>query len=203
MARAGRARLQPLGSRMRRILTTAIVCVALSILSGAQADEPKPSISDDRLTADQVAIYRTALADFRPGRGRTPQIANTTVPLRMVSLGRPHSTFVSCVDGIGTPSAQDQHQLVHRLDSSLVAGTDLPLVDSSEVPQMRRGPPDPKAPHLGLLTLSEIAFDRDHLRAIVSYDFNCGGLCGGGKMLALTKSGEEWKISKICVSWMY
>ncbi|HSY90926.1 MAG TPA: hypothetical protein VK812_06105 [Candidatus Binatus sp.] len=188
---------------MLKTLTTATVYLVLAVTCGAQADEPKPSVSADPLTAEQVAIYRAALADFKTGRARTPQIANTTVPLRMMSVGRPHSTFVSCVDGIGTPSDQDQHQLVHRLDSSVVAGTDLPLVDFWEVPQMRHGPPDPKAPHLGLLTLSEIAFDRDHLRAIVTYDFNCGGLCGGGKMLALTKSGEEWKISKICVRWMY
>jgi hypothetical protein len=188
---------------MLKILTTATMYLALAVLSRAQADEPKPTISKDPLSTEQVAIYRAALADFIPSRGRTPQIANTTVPLRMMSLGRPHSAFVSCVDGIGTPSAQDQHQLVHRLDSSVVAGTDLPLVDPWEVPQMRHGPPDPNTPHLGLLTLSEIAFDSDHLRAIVTYDFNCGGLCGHGKMLALTKSGEEWKISKICVRWMY
>jgi hypothetical protein len=63
---------------------------------------------------------------------------------------------------------------------------------------MRLGPRDPKDPHLGLLTLSVIVFDSDHSHAIVNYDFNCGGLCGHGKMLALAKSGEQWKISKSC-----
>ena len=76
---------------------------------------------------------------------------------------------------------------------------DLPLVDPWEVPQMRL----PNAPHLGLLSLSEIAFDTEHLHAVVVYDFNCGGLCGHKKVLALTKSGEEWKVSKFCGGWLY
>ncbi|HTW56938.1 MAG TPA: hypothetical protein VMD99_02285 [Terriglobales bacterium] len=183
---------------MERISTIAIACVALSILSAAQIDEPKPSVSNDGLTAEQVAIYRAALADFKPTPGGSPQLANITAP-----LGRQHTAFEKCVAGIPEPSEQNTHPPVHRLDSSVVAGMGLPLVAPWEVPQMRIGPPDPKSPHLGLLTLSEIAFDREHLRAIVTYDFNCGGLCGHGKMLALTKSGKEWKISKICGGWLY
>ena len=183
---------------MGRIRAIPITFLALSVICSAQADEPKPTVSIDPLSTEQVAIYRAALADFKPSRGRTPQLANITVPLR-----RQYTAFENCVASIREPSEQDPPQPVHRLDSSVVAGMDLPLVDPWEVPQMRHGPPDPKAPHLGLLTLSEIAFDPEHLHAIVTYDFNCGGLCGHGKMLALTKSGEGWKISKICGRWMY
>jgi hypothetical protein len=183
---------------MRRIRAIPIAFLALSVICRAQADEPKPSVSNNHLNADQAAIYRAALADFKPSPGRTPQLANITVPLR-----RQYTAFENCVAGIREPSEQDPHLPVHRLDSSVVGGMDLPLVGPWEVPQMRHSPPDPTAPHLGLLTLSEIAFDREHLHAIATYDFNCGGLCGRGKMLAFSKSGEGWKISKICGSWMY
>ena len=186
---------------MPKISTITIACVALSIvsiLSGAQADEPKPSVSNNPLTADQVAIYRAALADFKPIPGSPPRLANITVPLR-----RQHMAFENCVAGIRKPSEQDSHASVHRLNSAVVAGTTLPLVDPWQVPQMRLGPRDPKDPHLGLLTLSVIVFDSDHSHAIVNYDFNCGGLCGHGKMLALAKSGEQWKISKSCGGWIY
>ena len=183
---------------MRRIRAIPVAFLALSFIYGAQADEPKPTVSNDPLSTEQVAIYRAALADFKPSRGRTPQLANITVP-----LNAPARAFENCVVGIREPSEHDPHPLVHRLDSSVVAGLDLPLVDPWQVPQMRHGPPDPKAPHLGLLSLSEIAFDKDHLHAIVTYDFNCGGLCGHGKMLSLSKLGEEWTISKVCVRWFY
>ena len=179
---------------MLKILTTATVYLVLAAVWGFQADEAKPIVSEDLLTAEQVAIYRAALADFRPTPGETPQLANITVPLR-----RQRTAFEKCVAGIREPLEHDPHPSVHRLNSFVVAGMDLPLVDPWEVPQRRL----PNAPHLGLLSLSEIAFDTEHLHAVVVYDFNCGGLCGHKKVLALTKSGEEWKVSKFCGGWLY
>lgn len=54
----------------------------------------------------------------------------------------------------------------------------------------------------GLFSLSEIVFDKDHRHAIVSYSFVCGGLCGHGNSLVLTKTGNKWKITKTCSSWI-
>jgi hypothetical protein len=183
---------------MGRIRAIPVAFLMLSVMSGAQAEGSKPIVSKGPLTADQVAIYRAALADFKPAPGSTPQLANITVPLR-----RQHAPFEKCVAGIREPSERDERAPIHKLDSSVVAGTGLPLVEPWEVPQMRHGPPGPKAAHLGLLALSEIGFDSEDLHAIVTYDFNCGGLCGHGKILALAKSEGEWRINKICRRWMY
>jgi hypothetical protein len=181
---------------MKKIVFVVTACLVLSISSMTQSDEPKPSVSNEALTADEVAIYRAAIEDFVPVRGRSTQVANITVPLA-------HWRIVSCVEGITTPSTQGRNPVVHRLGPAVVAGKELPLVDPWEVPQVRHGPPDPNIPRLGLLTLSEIAFGEKHLSATVIYDFVCGGLCGHGKVLSLSKAGEEWKINKICSRWMY
>ena len=82
---------------MLKILTTATVYLVLAAVWGFQADEAKPIVSEDLLTAEQVAIYRAALADFRPTPGETPQLANITVPLR-----RQRTAFEKCVAASGS-----------------------------------------------------------------------------------------------------
>jgi len=54
----------------------------------------------------------------------------------------------------------------------------------------------------GLFTLSEIAFDRDHRRAVLSYSFVCGRLCGNGNTLVLRKVGHNWKVLKRRGGWV-
>jgi hypothetical protein len=59
-----------------------------------------------------------------------------------------------------------------------------------------------KAYESGLFTLSEIAFDKAHIQAMVSYSFICGSLCGNGETLILKKVGEEWVVSGRCGQWV-
>ena len=54
----------------------------------------------------------------------------------------------------------------------------------------------------GLFTLSEIVFNKKHNRALVSYSFVCGELCGHGNVLVLKKVGEKWKVHKTCQGWV-
>jgi len=54
----------------------------------------------------------------------------------------------------------------------------------------------------GLFTLSEIIFNKQHDRALVSYSFVCGELCGQGRLLLLKKVGGKWKIHKTCQEWL-
>jgi hypothetical protein len=54
----------------------------------------------------------------------------------------------------------------------------------------------------GLFTFSEIAFDKPHRHAIVSYGFVCGGLCGHGRTVVLKSSKGSWKIMSTCGTWI-
>jgi hypothetical protein len=54
----------------------------------------------------------------------------------------------------------------------------------------------------GLFTLSEIVFDKDHRRAVVTYSFVCGTLCGNGDTLLLKKVGQHWRVAKRCGGWI-
>jgi hypothetical protein len=55
----------------------------------------------------------------------------------------------------------------------------------------------------GLLTLSEVAFDKKHQHAAMSFSFVCGGLCGHGGTIVFKKENGKWKESKRqCSSWI-
>lgn len=55
----------------------------------------------------------------------------------------------------------------------------------------------------GLFTLSEIAFDKEHKRALVSYSFVCGALCGSGNTLVFEKVPDGWKkVNLSCGGWI-
>lgn len=55
----------------------------------------------------------------------------------------------------------------------------------------------------GLLTLSEIVFDKQHKIAVFSYAFYCGSLCGSGSVVVFLKSNGEWVQSKKqCGGWI-
>ena len=54
----------------------------------------------------------------------------------------------------------------------------------------------------GLLTLSEIAFDRDRGYAVFTYGFVCGGLCGHGETVVFEKQNGQWRRLRACSMWM-
>jgi hypothetical protein len=55
----------------------------------------------------------------------------------------------------------------------------------------------------GLFSVSEIAFDKDHRRALVSYSFVCGSLCGSGGVWLFEKVEGAWKKSeRVCGGWV-
>ena len=54
-----------------------------------------------------------------------------------------------------------------------------------------------------LFSMSEIAFDKEHRYAALSYHFWCGGLCGNGASVVLEKVDGEWKTTdRACASWI-
>jgi hypothetical protein len=55
----------------------------------------------------------------------------------------------------------------------------------------------------GLFSVSEIAFDKEHQHALVSYGFYCGSLCGNGATVIFEKVGDVWKkTDRMCGGWV-
>jgi hypothetical protein len=52
------------------------------------------------------------------------------------------------------------------------------------------------------LEISSPLFNEDMSKLIISVDFYCGDLCGGGDLFILTKINGEWKILETICRWM-
>jgi hypothetical protein len=193
------------------------ILVVISLGAVAQENAPKPRVSDAPLTSEEVAIYRAVLTGYLKGSDRVLNLANITEPL--------DGADNACVRGLDARVAKESASSVHRVAPSIVADTKIVLVDPDRQqatikendPQnlMRKAIDDHQkitderldqsiksAVDTGLFTLSEIAFDREHRHAAVSYSFVCGGLCGNGNTLALKKVGHSWKVTRRCGGWV-
>jgi len=205
--------------RMRNVFLIALAWLALTGVSKVQV-EPKLAVSNEPLSAEQIAIYRVVLADYRKGTHEALNLADRTEPLQR-SEG---SSDLGCISGI-TRTDPRPPSLVHRITAPSELGPKLVLVDPDRqqgeinkndpqnlvkraiddherVTDKQLGDSIKKAFEVGVFTLSEIAFDKGHQHAIVAYSFVCGGLCGNGNTLLLKKVGRKWKVTKRCGGWV-
>ena len=201
---------------MRQVWITAVF-LSLSICAMTQEDTPKPKVSDDSLTPEQIAVYRAVLKDYTKGSDGALNLANKTEPL--------DQSDKACFEGIEAGVSKVSAPVVHRLGPSLVLNTRIVLFDPNRqqktikendpqnlvkkavddherINDDQLGDSVKTAFDTGLFTLSEIVFDKEHRRAVVAYSFVCGMLCGYGNTLVLKKVGKEWRVTKRYGGWV-
>lgn len=207
-------------SEMRPNCLVMMLSLSLFLAAIAQDAALKPKVSSESLTKEQVAVYRAVLQDFLGDSKDTLNLANTTEPLEQPAapLGR------GCPK-TSSPQVPDAAvPVVHRLDPAVTLNLKVDLVDPERLKdKIKTGDPailmkrvidgrenmpekeiddaTERAVKNGLYTLSEVVFNKEHSRALVSYDFVCGELCGHGSVFLLKKVGEKWKVHKTCQEW--
>ena len=184
---------------------------------------PMLSFSVDRtiknataLGADELAIYQAVLRQYLSKEHIPLNVANRTYPLDLST----HSGKLAnqqCLDGIILVNIEAASHSYHDLTPNDLAGKGITLVDAKKQSKIvrdrdpgntiRRGTPVEKAVRdafdTGLFSISEIAFDKEHRYAVVSYSFWCGSLCGNGSTLVFEKIASEWKpTSRSCGGWV-
>jgi len=206
---------------MRSNCMVLVAVLSLSPTAHAQGDGSKLKVSGESLTAEQTAVYRAVLQDIQKDSKDTLNLSDTTEPIRQSA-----ALFTGeCPETRQPQVARDSSSTVHHLNSALALNLKVVLVepgareekikngdpailmkrvidDRQDVPQSKIDDATERAVKNGLLTLSEIIFNKKHNRALVSYSFVCGALCGFGNVLVLTKVGENWKIYKTCEGWV-
>ena len=199
-----------------RLICVTLVFLLVSLVVVSQEVLPKPKLSDESLTTEQIAIYRAVLSEFLKGSDDGLNLANVTVPLA--------GSEKECFKGMESADA-NVSAVVHRFDPKLIFNSKIVLVDPErqesaikqndpqnlvkkaideheEVTDKQVEQSVRQAFETGLFTLSEIAFDKKHRRAVVSYSFHCGMLCGNGSTLLLKKVGQDWKVTMRCKEWI-
>lgn len=180
-----------------------IVPVILLVISGmalAQENSLEPRMSDAPLTTEQIAVYRAVLRDYLKGSDGALNLANVTSPM--------NESDTACFGGIEAGVIKESKFVIHRIEPSAVANTKIVLVDvNTQRRAIKENDPQnliKKAIDEGqkvtdeqldrsvktafstaLFEFSEILFDKEHRRAVVSFDFVCGELCGHGNALVL------------------
>jgi hypothetical protein len=204
---------------MGRVIAAALACLISAGAASYAQDQPKLTLSEEPLTAEQIAIYRVVLLTYRKG-SKDPLNLSDKTELLQRSEGSPD---LKCISGVKlTPN---QAPVIHRIKSSAGLGPKLNLVDldrqqqliSQNDPQslVKKAIDDHeqvsekqldesirRAFETGVFAVSEIAFDKDHRFAVVAYSFVCGELCGNGSTLVLRKSGQNWKVVRRCGGWV-
>ena len=163
---------------------------------------------DDPLTADEVAIYKAVLAAW------VDKSTKLNVADRTFALDR--DVDCECLKGMDVDSVTQATRSFHKLGRESLIGK-ASLVDTEEQSRIvRLNDPErtmqsgarvdvavKRAFANGLFRLSEIAFDKEHRRALVGYSLVCGSLCGNGGTWLFEKKNGEWKRSEInCGGWI-
>lgn len=190
--------------------TNRLVMLGVLFLTAvATAADNKPIISQSPMSADQIAVYQAFLASYANGsKSAHLNLANRTYPLS--EDGRANCSNMQLDKEIHSEF------VIHQFSEDTALSLNITLVDPEKqrkkVKQndpsrtMQQGKPVDDAVRIafaaGLLSLSEVAFDKDHEHAVMSFSFVCGSLCGHGETIVLEKKDGKWKRSKQCSSWI-
>jgi hypothetical protein len=170
------------------------VAVVLSLFASASPKETVACIisSDDTLIAEQAAIYSFVLREevkFRKS-DKVLLLADGTVPFEHISDEKIESIQRrEDLKGIAFKRAKEKYSL-QQLDKSLMSDLNIRLVN-----------PNTYLPS-GVLTLSEILFDKEHLYAVVAYEFYRGPLAAHGSTMVLKKIDGHWKVHGPISAWV-
>lgn len=201
------------GWRGIAVRLAALVLTGASLAGGQEARDAKPKVSEKPLTAEQLSIYRAVLGNWMEDELSTVNLAIQTEPLQSTGPFGDEE----CAKGLDLEPvplaivhrfrAQDLPQLgsdkIHLVDPALQRKD---VAENDPEKTMRNGKSVEDAVSNGfahgLVTLSEIHFDKQHKLAIVSYGFFCGSLCGNGGTVVLEKTDGGWKRKSRCHDWI-
>jgi hypothetical protein len=181
-------------------LATAIVLAFVVSFGGAialsQDGPPKPKVSKDAMTDEQLAVYRAVLNDYIDTgcvQGIRPEQTDNSSPVvhAFAAAPAPNVVVVDPEQQESKVKENDPQNLMKKAIDKREPATDEQLNKSLKL-----------AFSTGLFSVSEIIFDKSHRRAMVGYSFVCGSLCGHGNALVLVKTRNGWKVRKTCSSWI-
>jgi hypothetical protein len=179
------------------------------VLAGSPHD--KLVRSRNPFSADEVAVYKSIL-DRWNSKSRSPlNVSNRTFPIDR------DLSDCGCLKGIGPENIASAAHTFHILTGGVLDGKNIRLVDEDKQAlivqsndpskSIREGKSVETAVNsafsTGLFSVSEIAFDKEHRRALVSYAFVCGSLCGSGGVWLFEKIDGVWRKSEhACGGWV-
>src|ERR1700722_6671234 len=201
---------------MSRISLIAFILVAGLGFRSPRSTNAKPVKVTTTLSADEVAIYKAVLQHYSSCGTANLQVAVATYPLNPDS---PTSGLAApdCLKGIQLENLSAVSHSFHELPPDVLTGKSMTLVDPKKQAKIvysndpsktiREGMPVENAVKdafaTALFSMSEIAFDKEHHFAVVSYHFWCGSLCGNGSTIVFERANGAWtNAHRNCGGWV-
>jgi hypothetical protein len=193
---------------MRRSLVVFLACLVLSLplfMSCAKTTKNQQS-----LTAEQIDIYVLFFNKLLSEHKVKAVLVDHTEQLELSE----YDLKDACMSGIEIPSAEQRNFYAHSLGPEFIAlikprltePSRLRPVSSDDLSHLRETP-FPKSENgftSGWLRVSEVVFDRGHQRALMRFNFTCGGLCSTSRLLVFVRDGEHRKEKSdvLCQEWI-
>ncbi len=199
---------------MKNFLPSVFIMAVTLLCTSTSAISDKPVKITLPLSADEVSIYNAVLRHYS---GDTAlNVSRMTYPLDPSS---PMSGLQrgECLKGIHLENIAAVSHSFHELPPDILPDKKMKLVDPRKQTKVvhsndpgktiRKGEPVENAVEsafsTALFSMSEIAFDKEHRYAMVSYTFWCGSLCGNGSTLVFEKVKGEWRnTDRNCGNWI-
>jgi hypothetical protein len=177
----------------------------------AGSSDRKPIRNTNPFSSDEVAIYRGILKRWNSSSRGLLNVSNRTFPIDR------DLSDCACLKGIEPQTVASAAHSFHHLTGDVLGGKNIRLVDAEKQAvivqsndpsnSIRQGKSVETAVNVafstGLFSVSEIAFDKEQRRALVSYSFVCGSLCGSGGVWLFEKVDGVWKKSeRACGGWI-
>ncbi len=173
--------------------------------------DKRPVRNPNSLSADEVAIYSGILERWNSNSRSLLNVSNRTfrIDRDLADCG--------CLKDMELQSIANAAHSFHILTRDVLGGKKIRLVDADKQAvivqsndpsnSLREGKSVETAINrafsTGLFSVSEIVFDKEHRRALVSYSFVCGSLCGSGGVWLFEKVDGAWKKSeRVCGGWV-
>lgn len=201
---------------MRRFSVSVIFAALLVTCHAVTSKGQKPVKSTIPLSADEIAIYKAVLRTYSGDKDISLNVAVTAYPLdpnaSTTGFDRPE-----CLRGVELEKLSSTSNSYHELPADVLPSKTMRLVDPKRQAKIvhsndpsntiRKGEPVKDAVlaafATGLFSMSEIAFDKGHHFAAVTYSFWCGSLCGHGRTLVFENMNGEWRdANRSCGDWI-
>jgi hypothetical protein len=168
------------------------------------------TISPEAPSEEATAIYRAFLSSYHVDSSwGARRIGKLTTPF---SPNAAPESADECLKSLDIPVPMDAH--LHALTASSIPGSIKsvivdPLLEDKKIVAKESSPQQPRRKHARpdmqahILSLSEVVFNADHTRAVMSYSFVCGMLCGDGGGALFEKRDGKWIFVKnVCGHWV-
>lgn len=200
---------------MKSPFLPALIIAMVLLCTSTNATGDKPVKATSPLSADELSVYSALLRHYSSDKDIALNVSQTTYPLDPSS---PMSGLqgAECLEGIHLENVAVVSRSFHELPPDALPGKKMKLVDPRKQTKIvrsndpsntiRKGKPIQNAVESAfsnaLFSVSEVAFDKDHRFAVVSYRFWCGSLCGNGSTLVFQKVKGEWRSVRNCGGWI-